>query len=115
MTASGTRQVVVLEDGSVALEEHPLAPLGPGDALVRFVLSGVCGSDVHAAHGRLRQLQCRAREHRKTELQKLTEGDWLHVSLKVAAPPADGLGLYGTLKCMVTDDLARRRAARTRS
>jgi 2-desacetyl-2-hydroxyethyl bacteriochlorophyllide A dehydrogenase len=52
VTASGTRQVVVLEDGSVALEEHPLAPLGPGDALVRFVLSGVCGSDVHAAHGR---------------------------------------------------------------
>jgi 23S rRNA (adenine2030-N6)-methyltransferase len=30
------------------------------------------------------------------ELQKLTEGDWLHVTLKVAAPPADGLGLYGS-------------------
>jgi len=30
------------------------------------------------------------------ELQKLTDGDWLHVSLKVAAPPTDGLGLYGS-------------------
>lgn len=30
------------------------------------------------------------------ELQKLTEGDWLHAALKVSAPPADGLGLYGS-------------------
>lgn len=52
MAASTTRQVVVRESGEVELEEHPLAPVGPGDALVRFVLSGVCGSDVHAAHGR---------------------------------------------------------------
>ena len=30
------------------------------------------------------------------ELQKLSEGDWLHVSLKVAAPPETGYGLFGS-------------------
>jgi 23S rRNA (adenine2030-N6)-methyltransferase len=30
------------------------------------------------------------------ELEQLAAGDWLHVSLKVSAPPADGLGLYGS-------------------
>jgi 23S rRNA (adenine2030-N6)-methyltransferase len=30
------------------------------------------------------------------ELEKLAGGDWLHVSLRVAAPPADGVGLYGS-------------------
>ena len=30
------------------------------------------------------------------ELQQLTGGDWLHVTLKVAPPPVDGFGLYGS-------------------
>jgi 23S rRNA (adenine2030-N6)-methyltransferase len=30
------------------------------------------------------------------ELEQLATGDWLHVSLKVCAPPEDGLGLYGS-------------------
>jgi len=30
------------------------------------------------------------------ELEALAPGDWLHASLKVCAPPADGLGLYGS-------------------
>jgi len=29
-------------------------------------------------------------------LEKLASGDWLHASLKVCAPPEDGLGLYGS-------------------
>ena len=35
-------------------------------------------------------------QHLSDELQQLTSGDWLHVSLRVAAPPADGFGLYGS-------------------
>ncbi len=35
-------------------------------------------------------------QHLADELQQLTDGDWLHVSLKVAAPPQDGFGLYGS-------------------
>jgi 23S rRNA (adenine2030-N6)-methyltransferase len=31
-----------------------------------------------------------------SELQHIAPGDWLHVSLKVAPPPEDGLGLYGS-------------------
>ena len=30
------------------------------------------------------------------ELEQLAGGDWLHASLKVCAPPEDGLGLYGS-------------------
>ena len=30
------------------------------------------------------------------KLMRLATGDWLHVALKVAAPPADGYGLYGS-------------------
>lgn len=30
------------------------------------------------------------------ELEALAAGDWLHASLKVAPPPKDGLGLYGS-------------------
>jgi len=30
------------------------------------------------------------------ELEKLAAGDWLHASLRVCAPPDDGLGLYGS-------------------
>jgi 23S rRNA (adenine2030-N6)-methyltransferase len=39
----------------------------------------------------------RAESHRLAgELEKLAEGDWLHASLRVAPPPKDGLGLYGS-------------------
>jgi len=30
------------------------------------------------------------------ELEGIASGDWLHASLKVCAPPEDGLGLYGS-------------------
>ena len=30
------------------------------------------------------------------KLQRMAPGDWLHVWLKVSAPPADGFGLYGS-------------------
>ena len=42
--------------------------------------------------------QVRRRESQQLPgyLQKLGRGDWLHVSLTVKAPPADGFGLYGS-------------------
>jgi len=30
------------------------------------------------------------------KLQRMAPGDWLHVALKVSAPPADGFGLFGS-------------------
>jgi 23S rRNA (adenine2030-N6)-methyltransferase len=35
-------------------------------------------------------------QHMASELQHIAPGDWLHVSLKVAPPPEDGLGLFGS-------------------
>lgn len=35
-------------------------------------------------------------QHMAEDLQQVAEGDWLHVSLRVAPPPKDGLGLYGS-------------------
>ena len=35
-------------------------------------------------------------QHLADELQQITGGDWLHLTLKVAPPPEDGLGLYGS-------------------
>lgn len=50
-STTSMRRVVVSADGiSVAIVPRPVP--GPGDALVRTNVSGVCGSDTHAAHGR---------------------------------------------------------------
>ena len=47
-----TRRVVVEANGEIALEVAPDPVPAHGEALVRLVASGICGSDVHAAHGR---------------------------------------------------------------
>lgn len=52
MAVEGTRQVVVLAPGIVELETVPDPSPGRGEALVRMSVVGICGSDVHAAHGR---------------------------------------------------------------
>jgi 2-desacetyl-2-hydroxyethyl bacteriochlorophyllide A dehydrogenase len=46
------RRVIVPEPGAVRLEQVATPSPGPGEALVRTVVSGVCGSDTHATHGR---------------------------------------------------------------
>ncbi|MEJ7650643.1 MAG: alcohol dehydrogenase catalytic domain-containing protein [Nakamurella sp.] len=46
------RQVVVREPGVVTIEVAPAPVPAAGEALVRLVAVGICGSDVHAAHGR---------------------------------------------------------------
>jgi len=52
VTRSGTRQVVVGETGTIGITVVPDPQAGPGEALVRLVAAGICGSDVHAVHGR---------------------------------------------------------------
>jgi 2-desacetyl-2-hydroxyethyl bacteriochlorophyllide A dehydrogenase len=45
------RRVVVSADG-IDVVQAPVPRPGPGQALVRAVVAGICGSDTHAAHGR---------------------------------------------------------------
>jgi 2-desacetyl-2-hydroxyethyl bacteriochlorophyllide A dehydrogenase len=45
-------QVVLEKPGQFALREAPDAPRAPGEALVRVRRIGVCGTDIHAFHGR---------------------------------------------------------------
>lgn len=52
MSRSETRQVVVGETGEISLARVPDPRPGPREALVRLVAAGICGSDVHAVHGR---------------------------------------------------------------
>ena len=49
------RAVTFQEPGVVTVEERPEPePLDPGDAVVRVEASGVCGSDLHIYHGRVK-------------------------------------------------------------
>jgi 2-desacetyl-2-hydroxyethyl bacteriochlorophyllide A dehydrogenase len=43
---------VVVHPGRIAVEAADIPAPGPGEALVRTLAAGVCGSDLHAAHGR---------------------------------------------------------------
>ena len=47
-----TMRRVVVHPGRIAVETAEVPVPGPGEALVRSVVTGVCGSDTHAAHGR---------------------------------------------------------------
>ena len=49
------RAVTFQEPGRVEIEERPdPEPLAPDDAVVRVEASGICGSDLHIYHGRVR-------------------------------------------------------------
>ena len=43
---------VVVYPGRIAVEAADIPAPGPDEALVRTLVAGVCGSDLHAAHGR---------------------------------------------------------------
>ncbi|HEY8045542.1 MAG TPA: alcohol dehydrogenase catalytic domain-containing protein, partial [Streptosporangiaceae bacterium] len=43
---------VVVYPGQIAVEAADVPVPGPGEALVRTLVTGVCGSDLHAARGR---------------------------------------------------------------
>ena len=42
---------VVVYPGRIAVEAAEIPAPGPGEALVRTLVAGVCGSDLHAAGG----------------------------------------------------------------
>jgi 2-desacetyl-2-hydroxyethyl bacteriochlorophyllide A dehydrogenase len=52
MTEDTVRRVAVTAPGVVDIQLSPAPRPGPGDVLVRTRLVGICGSDVHAFHGR---------------------------------------------------------------
>ncbi len=45
------RRVVVQDGGAIEVTTAPVPEPGEGEVLVRTLVSGVCGSDTHAAHG----------------------------------------------------------------
>lgn len=47
-----TMRRVVVHPGRITVEPAEVPTPGPGEVLVRSVVSGICGSDTHAAHGR---------------------------------------------------------------
>lgn len=52
LTEPTIRRVVVTAPGVVRIERTAVPAAGPGEALIRMRAVGICGSDVHAAHGR---------------------------------------------------------------
>jgi 2-desacetyl-2-hydroxyethyl bacteriochlorophyllide A dehydrogenase len=52
MTDPMIRRVVVTAPGVVELRPAPRPRPGPGEVLVRMRAAGICGSDIHATHGR---------------------------------------------------------------
>jgi threonine dehydrogenase-like Zn-dependent dehydrogenase len=49
---STIRRVVVSSVDDVVLEQVERPAAAPGEVLVRSTIVGICGSDIHAAHGR---------------------------------------------------------------
>jgi 2-desacetyl-2-hydroxyethyl bacteriochlorophyllide A dehydrogenase len=52
MNEDTIRQVVVTAPGVIEVQRPPIPVPAPGQVLVRMRLVGICGSDVHAYHGR---------------------------------------------------------------
>ena len=52
MSEQTIRRVVVTKPGVVEIEEAAEPVPGPGEALIGMRVVGICGSDVHAVHGR---------------------------------------------------------------
>ncbi|NMO02751.1 zinc-binding dehydrogenase [Gordonia sp. TBRC 11910] len=46
-TATTTMKAVVLQNGNLTLSDLPIPQPGPGEALVRVLATGICGSDLH--------------------------------------------------------------------
>lgn len=52
------RQANLVEHGKFRLEEVPEGVPGPDEVLVRVVMCGICGSDIHAYHGKHAFIHC---------------------------------------------------------
>ncbi|WP_433392169.1 zinc-dependent alcohol dehydrogenase [Micromonospora sp. KLBMP9576] len=53
MTAISRAAVVTGPGGPVEIREYPVPDPGPGEAVIRVELCGICGTDAHVFHGRL--------------------------------------------------------------
>ncbi|MBO4210650.1 zinc-dependent alcohol dehydrogenase [Micromonospora echinofusca] len=53
MIATSRAAVVTGPGGPVEIREYPVPAPGPGEAVVRVELCGICGTDAHVFHGRL--------------------------------------------------------------
>jgi 2-desacetyl-2-hydroxyethyl bacteriochlorophyllide A dehydrogenase len=51
-TSRHMRQVIVSSEHGVTVRMAPVPVPAPGEALVRMTAAGICGSDLHALHGR---------------------------------------------------------------
>jgi alcohol dehydrogenase len=45
------KAAIFLEPGRIVLEEKPIPPVGPRDALLRVTTTTICGTDVHILKG----------------------------------------------------------------
>ena len=45
------KAAVFIEPGRIVLEEKPIPPVGPGDALIRVTTTTICGTDIHILKG----------------------------------------------------------------
>jgi len=45
------KAAVFIEPGRIVLEEKPVPPVGPGDALIRITTTTICGTDIHILKG----------------------------------------------------------------
>lgn len=52
MTEQTLRRIVVNSFDDIAIEKISEPQTGPGEVLIRSTIVGICGSDMHAAHGR---------------------------------------------------------------
>ncbi|MFC8847961.1 MULTISPECIES: zinc-binding dehydrogenase [unclassified Micromonospora] len=51
--ATSRAAIVTGPDGPVEIREYPVPAPGPGEAVIRVELCGICGTDAHVFHGRL--------------------------------------------------------------
>jgi (R,R)-butanediol dehydrogenase/meso-butanediol dehydrogenase/diacetyl reductase len=93
MTKRMTRAAVLVDKQKLALEERPIPPVGPGDALVKVEVCGICGSDLHSyATGDVFPLG--------TVMGHEAVGTVLEVGESVRdIRPGDRVALFGTTSC----------------
>lgn len=54
MTGKTSKAAVLVDYGRLELQEFPLPKIGPREGLMRIEMAGVCGSDPHWFHGRVK-------------------------------------------------------------
>ncbi|PPF27865.1 MULTISPECIES: L-idonate 5-dehydrogenase [unclassified Rathayibacter] len=98
LVPASTTRVVVHAAGDLRVEEAPLAPRGPGEALVAVAYGGNCGSDLHywthgaAGESILREPLTLGHEVVGTVVEAAVDGSGPPVGAAVAVHPATARG-----------------------